>query len=108
MYVCLHTKLNNVLCMLKMQILPFDCGHNPATTLCNDRLIVMNNDEKFVSFSLKKDIMDGNYSGYIFNELKWNRIRLIWIAFLKNIDNKEKCQLSQCSKDVIKHIISFL
>ena len=38
--------------------------------------------------------------------LKWEIIRLIWIAFEKN--DSEQCYLSQLPKDLIVYIISFL
>ena len=66
-----------------------------------------------VSFNLKKDIMNNDYCGDTFYSLsQWNRIRLIWIAFEKNIqyknDDKCNCLLSKLSKDIIKYIILFV
>ena len=42
-----------------------------------------------------------------FAELEWNIIRLIWIAFLKNVSN-EKCLLAQLPQDIIKSIEKML
>ena len=42
----------------------------------------------------------------------WQIIRLIWIAFLKTNNNQQNnrntCFLAELSKDLIKHIVSFL
>ena len=38
--------------------------------------------------------------------LEWKTHRLLWIGYLKNVDN-EKCYLSKVPKDVIKYIIKF-
>ena len=67
----------------------------PATTLCNrdTRLIVLQSTMLYY-FDLS----------YCF--LKWEIVRLIWIAFEKN-DGKQ-CSLSQLPKDLIVYIISFL
>lgn len=37
----------------------------------------------------------------------WKMIRLVWIGFLKNVNN-DKCQLGKLPKDVIKHMMTFL
>ena len=68
---------------------------------------------RIVSFNLAKEIMNNDYCGDTFYLAShWNRIRLIWIAFEKNIpgknDDKCKCLLSKLSKDVIKYIILFI
>ena len=45
--------------------------------------------------------------GKIFYGLEWKRIRLIWIAFLKNDDN-DKCLIKLLPKDVLKCIVNLL
>ena len=54
-----------------------------------------------------------NSMGYSFNisdnYLEWDTIRLIWIAFYKNINNnKNRCSFNQLPKDLIKHIVKFV
>ena len=38
--------------------------------------------------------------------LEWKKHRLLWIGYLKNVDN-ENCYLSKVPKDVIKYIVKF-
>ena len=49
---------------------------------------------------------DFNFKVDIYVEMKWQRERLIWIAFYKNKNNK-KCFVDRLSKDVVKYIVQW-
>ena len=54
-------------------------------------------------------MQDNNYFSFniLFYRISWNILRLIWIGFYKNENNK-KCNLYLLSKDLIKYIIKFI
>ena len=60
------------------------------------------------------DIWEGDQFNYNFkmciddDNFEWNKWeRIIWIAFYKNVQNKQ-CLIALLPKDVVKHVVAFL
>lgn len=76
--------------------MPFSCRLGPASIM-NDNLCVVICEDNCTWFNV-----------YKFEDLvEWKILRLVWIGFHKNSQNK-RCYISLLPKDIVNHVTKFV
>ena len=97
--------------------MPFSCHNVPAVKLCYD-INNVNKDKGKISCCdsgkriCSPEMIVGQENSWFHFPVhifycKWKVVRLIWIGFYKNDDNK-MCLIGKIPKDVIQHLLCFL